>query len=617
MYKISNSYNFISSITHILQRENKINQRIYNVGKKVFSYLHRNQTASAAAIWSYLFIEVGVVASQMMTSEDSISDLNSCQKVLCAHWDRDIETRNQFSSTVQFRCDSSSGIENSLLPYIFSTCMVDLCGYMKKIGKKFYSCMLHEADLYTNSNISDWNATEHGEFTFELWNRLCPKKKFRHTDILKEAAYMNDCLIKLCNYYFFFKINLDKHVVDWCQNNNVNNLYNVLTHLTRLVHESHKKSEDADKWMKTNVIATLVAAISGVVVGIVSVIGTIATCRASMFASNVAQNMPSLSAGLKDMVSAAAETARVILEVSSLPGDAIIPPEALSTLSEITESLSYYSAENFPIEDLQLNVIESEMEVIDESLKGSISEIELGHAHRIAGGGIVAGLGTYGIGMLAVGSAKALEPVGKTVVKTTNIIPTAVTVKPEALLGRVVETITKASAAFTTYTEQQPSSYRQPIDVNRLQQIIQEYSHHYIVEPSEVWNIIQRQASQLKHSLQDWHNGFCYYEFPHSLFCKLPSSNKFSVVNIPLPELREAFSENVLGLCYFFKKELWCNWSKFFDIMATTRSMSRDENSCPWDHLLLTIKEVIDGMHKIDVNGGTSGCYNETVMIKV
>lgn len=629
MIKISNLHSRNTETllnTDSSTRKNTINHKIYNVGRRIFGYLYQNQTAFAAALWSYWFIEVGMVAAQITFGEEYVDNIDSCQKIICEHWNTDIENRSQFSPVVEYRCSST---HNDIFPsYSFRACMNDLCNYMNNIRKEFYPCIaiFNQNNMESDFNISHESIPYSNKFTAELWNQLCPKKEGGHSNLKEENAYINQCMKKLCDHYVVFKINLplDKATVEWCQNININRLFKSLANLTEIINEAQKKAEVNEDWMKANVIASIVGALTGVTISAFTLAGTIITYRAtsvaseaSIHASNAIKDMPTLLSGLRQVTNSAVHVTKAVVEISTLTSSEIIPIETINVLSQISDSLSYYSSfsvENLPALTPEINIVAPD----GESFPSSISEsrvLSLGEESISSGiegfigapmprmpplsiGTALVGGGGIGMGTgIIVGSG--LQSVIKDTVQSSGIMSSAET-----------------STGSTMYTEQVPHSFfTNQININYVNRMIQDYLNDYMVSFSQGSDILLKQVFRLKNSLQYWQNAFCFYKFPDNLACRLPKPNQF-LIHIPLENLQTMFSKELMGLCYLFQDQLWCNWAKFLDIVSVGGSVSTDQVNCAWDQLFIKIKEIVDGLYEIQLKGGESGCYNKTITIR-
>lgn len=607
MLKISSSWLSDSSTrSSIYSLPDKIAQRIYKIGKKVFHYLYWKRYAFAVSLWSYLFIEVGIVACQSAFGEEYVKDINSCEKVLCNHWNSHIEHRNAFPPLVQSRCDSSNSITDSLPLYSFNTCMNDLCEYMKNMGKHVYACAANfdQSNTDRSSGASSQGIFYSNEFTYQIWNRLCPKRETKDLTINQQAAYINECLNKLCADSVILNNKLDNTLIDWCQNININKLSKLLSNLTQLVYDAKKRSENSDNWTQINVISTLIASLTGIVLTVVTIAGTMATLRAAAAsipaitgASTLSQSISSLTLRSHDLINTASQTVNTIIDVSQIAGNEIIPMESLNVLSQLSDSLSYYSTqsvENLPIENPEINVGLYDESVAFDGIKEKILDPKLqylGTGIAAAGSGFVGTSDTKDTATMLVQKEKAIDIIN-------NIL------RSTGVMDKIPET-----TESTTYTEE--------IDSTHFKSVFQDYLDDYMVNYIKVSDIIFKQASRLKNSLQSWQNAFCFFNFPNHLSCRLPNPNYPPVISIPTEQLHNMFSEDPIGLCYLFQNQLWCNWNKFLDIVSFTRSMAMNPLTCYWDQLSLKIKEIAEGIYQIGFRGGTGSCYNETAIIKI
>lgn len=200
----------INSFTH------RINQKISILGKKIFSYLYRNKRAFVAGLWSYLVIEAGMVACQMTLGDKYINDINSCQKLLCDQWSTYNGTLHVFPHNIASHCNSSRNSKN-FITYSFEACMNDLCEYMNSVGERIYECMAIFTQNSTEKNFDNPSkgSPYSSKLVHQLWEHVCPKKQFQKQNINEEAAYLNDCLEKLCEQSVQLNIKLDGTVINW------------------------------------------------------------------------------------------------------------------------------------------------------------------------------------------------------------------------------------------------------------------------------------------------------------------------------------------------------------------------------------------------------------------
>lgn len=245
MFNITNLPLFLGNISRNLNKlinENEFPQKINKTVRNIFSYIHRNQNAVRVSIWSYVLIEASVFASEVISSANSY-DLDTCQDMVCNLWRDNIENRDFFSNTVEFRCNLSNP---NYHPYYFlKNCMIDLCNYTKSI----------ELDREECSNFSE----ESNELfsTTELWNSICHKKVFRHNDIVKETTFINGCIKNLCNYINIFDIELDKNLYDLCRNINPQKINELLLKISKINHKLKIKTHEYNSWTSINTIISI------------------------------------------------------------------------------------------------------------------------------------------------------------------------------------------------------------------------------------------------------------------------------------------------------------------------------------------------------------------------
>lgn len=456
--------------------------------------------------------------------------------------------------------------------------------------------------------VSEESTEIKSNFTLELWNKFCPKKKFRQKDKLKELAYLNKCIKKICKHSAIYKVDLNKTIMNWCNTANVNKLYKLLKRITKIIDESQKKNPD--EWTQANIIGTLVTAVSAIVVGVTSIIGTIITCKAAKAASSMARTIPSLTSGLQTIVSGTAETTRAILEATGTGAAEVIPMETLNILSQVSEtishSLSYHSIEDIPLES---GVVDSEIsnvgaESIDTNLQ-SLGE-NIAPEGEVVGEAVVNSLGSI-VGSAGSGIAGSLG----------SVVGGSIT-----HVGSIASFILE-SIGISVLSKPGEVDFSNKIEENNAVTNIdykmkQKYLDDFVSNTTEKSNITNMEVLHLKHSLLNWNNSFCFFDSPN-LACRLrsPRHSMEKMILIPLENLRKMFSENLPGLCYSFWQELWCNWSKFFDILSIERNMTQYNDSCPWDQFFLSVEESSNNLYQIASSLRENGCYNETVMIRV
>ena len=584
----------INSFTH------RINQKISILGKKIFSYLYRNKHAFVAGLWSYLVIEAGMVACQMTLGDKYINDINSCQKLLCDQWSTYNGTLHVFPHNIASHCNSSSNSKN-FITYSFEACMNDLCEYMNSVGERIYECMAIFTQNSTEKNFDNPSkgSPYSSKLVHQLWEHVCPKKQFQKQNINEEAAYLNDCLEKLCEQSVQLNIKLDGTVINWCQNINVNKLHRALSNLTKIVYDSKQQAKDSETWIKANVIASLIASLTAIVASIATILTTLAAIKTPTAL---------LSVNLNNLVNSASQTADTVVQMSHLAGDEIIPQETLNTISELTDSLSYHSARS--MEDLtmdlpQINIIPSEEDLLN-NVKLEILGVKP-ESILAAGGSLLASVGIIGFEQRDKGGIVINDEAIAEIPKTTHFI------------SKIIRSTLSMNGVSSTEnphisTEKITSFSEQEITIN---DIFQQYLDDYIVNYFNVRDIISRQVSRLKDSLESWQNALCFYSFPNHIACQFPLPNSNSLLGIPIEKLKDMFSEDPIGLCYIFQEQLWCNWYKFLDIVSYTRSISINFFNCYSDQFFLSGKKLTENLYQIRFQGEFNNCYNETTLIRI
>lgn len=568
MVTISRSYANHCKIpinSHSSVKKNEIKQKVYNIATRFFRYILQNQHAIGIALWSYVSIEVGMAMSTLIPSE-IVYDLESCENLVCQQWNKSIEDRNNFSSSIEFRCNSS--LPNYQPFFFLENCLNDLCEYITTSGKNLNLC----TDLF-HQNSTNFNYEESG-MTPELWNALCPKVHLRHLHPLKEIRSKYSCIENICNYYSIFNPVLDSTFIKFCENKNLEKLGKLVDRMQKLVHSLEKKIEEDDNWTRVSVVA-------GAIGGLIGIVGSIFSIALSVVAykgQSMNANIRPIVIGLKNMVSPVTETiSAVTAETSLLTGSSVDPISNL--LGEVQELMQDVS------------------EVISHLGYGSAAPAVTGIV-----GSALSGIGVAKVSGRSKGVAlgEEIKAVGSKVVSTTaseilNTIRTS-----NGLTDRLkFKSIALQGQTFLLSN----NSYQDGI--------LQEYLNDFIFGPFKDSELTQVQGSRLKSSLEGWDKAYCYYQRPNILFCRFPLHRHLNDSGIIVPDhyMSIIAAKNIPGICYILLNELWCNWDKIFNIFFETENVHPQMGDCPWDQLALNIHE-----HKITAIGR---CYNQTAGMKV
>lgn len=152
--------------------------------------------------------------------------------------------------------------------------------------------------------------------------------------------------------------------------------------------------------------------------------------------------------------------------------------------------------------------------------------------------------------------------------------------------------------------------------INDTKTFIQQFVDDLMFYTVEGYDIATIQADRLRQSFQTWQNAFCYYY--NELFCRFPLVRHDDEISILIPDHHMDFivSKQLRALCYLLLDDLWCNWTKFLEILSGTNSSTSVNTKCSWDHLTLKLYQDLENVNQYEVE--TVGlCYNQTVMVKV
>lgn len=648
--KISNLQSSNSDIQfniHNFQRQKTISEKIHTKARKIFRSLLYYQNALAGAFLSYMAIQVGIAAAELTFGGELINNISNCEKILCKEWNNNTENEDLFSPIVKYRCNST--FTNVLPPYSFELCLNDLCSYVEKAGKNFSLCK----STFKSSNVKiDINISDHGfpysnPYMVAVWGQLCPNKDDEFLDLREKSNHINECLKKLCDHYAFYKINLplDNFIVEHCQITNLKNLVKTVGTLTSIIKESQEKAEGND-WTRVNLVASLTGALTGLLTSAFSLVGTIFSYRTAQSSSTAIEIIPTLSSGLRNVMQSVISTSNAVIGTSVAGvAEPIFPLETLEVISEISDSMSYYSAFSFehPATSVSpdMNIIQANRADLISSITG-VNVMDVGEEisrsnpsiHNPAQaafslssflkGAILSFGGIIGfcIGISISEIIKFIYKNKNTYSRNNNNLESLMYTATDAYkiftedVGiEDLNTVTMSvSKNLNSSLGEFDSSLIKNIDPEYFRQMVQNYLNDYMVHISKGSDIFIKQVFRLRDSLQYWQNALCVYYFPRKLACRLPNPNQLSDY-IPFDNLNNMFSENTMGLCYLLQNQLWCDWGKFLDTMHLTRNLPTDEINCSYDQIVLQIKEVMKGTYQMHLQGSKENCYNETLTI--
>lgn len=590
-------------------KKSELKHKISNIAKNIFSYLHRNQHAIRAALWSYLFIEGGMAASALITAE-VVYDLDSCQTMICQQWNNSIENRNKFTSNIGFRCNRGA---SNYEPFSFlEQCMLELCDYMKALGKDLFGC-----GHFLNTTNTDSDEQLQG-IPSRLWKALCPKVHLRHNQPMKEITAINSCIQNICNYYSEFKMEVDKSIDNFCENKNLEKLHGLVDRMKKLVHELEKKIQQEDEWTRTNAIATLVTSILSIVGSVFAIGITIVTYKVQVKAANARPLLISLS----NMLPSIAETtaairteneANTVEEAQHVDAMNAFISEAHHLVSDLSEIISH----SISYEEEGSEVIENLASEIDTGLE------ETGFA--IIGTGLGADTigvtGSVSLGEIVLGG---VDVINKNLIKTEGT-DTEIDLRPvggpsliagETIIGgSTVNFISMPRSMLKSIYTPQHTSFISSNTYSQWEEVIREYVNDFIYGPFDDLNLTQVQGDRLKNSLENWNNSFCFYQRPNYLFCRYPFDRHRNDSGILIPEhhTRLIADKNLPGICYILLSELWCNWDKIFNLFFNLNNIHPSDESCASDKFFLNTTEKFDS-YTVTAMGS---CYKQTAMLKV
>lgn len=521
--------------------ENEILQRISKIGRNVFTYLHKNQNIVRASIWSYVLIEASVLASQSISTSDSY-DLETCQNIVCNLWSDNIESRDFFSPTVEFRCNSSH--PNHYAFDFLKECMIDLCQYGKNIELSWEGC----------SNFSQ--EPEELFSTNEIWNSICPKKTFRHNNIVKKITYINSCIKTFFNYTNIFQIKLDQNLYDLYENINVEKINQILFKLSKITDKLNMKIREDHSWTNVNTIMLMA---SSTVMNTVSFFGIINTGIMHSIINNSTQELSIYlrKLDIKNMMNRILENIS-LLNTMQIEIDQQLVKEEISKIfikvQNLISELYDVFASNFSY--LEHNKIIQERPMSQDDKINFIENDD--------------------------------DKIG---VISSDVLLKAILEGPRITNIPVVELLCDSKKIIQQF-----------IDNNRLDNL-------------EGEDIIAMQVNHLKHCLQNWQKAFCYYS--NQLFCRLPEALDSNAKMLFIPhEQMNCIFPNLHRLCYFLIDGLWCNWTLLLEHFSETENFFSNNANCTWDFVTLKIQQSDMDINSYQLQA-LGSCYNQTSFFRV
>lgn len=569
-----------------LVRKTGITEQICDVVKGIFNYCNRHQNALQAFTWYCLFIEAG-----SLTFETTHDNLDTCQDLVCHLWNTTNETRHLFSPHIEFRCNPSN--PNYQPFYFVKECLSKLCEYAKQVNLNFAACVSY------NNSVSKEDSKPSLDLTYELWDKLCPKKHFRHPNLIKEATYINSCIASLCNYLNTFEVTVESELSDMCKHANTLKLNELLDRLSKLIHNSEKKLEEDDGWTRANTVTSIIASVATIAVSTIATITTVITYRLTRPTNVVPTDTPSVINGLRGIMRGVFETTRALGNIELRTGHLATENIAMNNLISEVRSL-----------------VSEVTEVVEHSFSYNTGNMEIesqAGAQIVTGafGGVGLGAGIIGTG--GTGGTRGSE-ISRTFLetgKTFQVIRNISDFGQESTLPQFTDQINsvlldKINSSFPYHQN----------SINDTKTFIQQFVDDLMFYTVEGYDIATIQADRLRQSFQTWQNAFCYYY--KELFCRFPLVRHNDETSILIPDHHMDFiiSKQLRALCYLLLDDLWCNWTKFLEILSVTNSYSPVDTKCSWDRLTLKLYQDLQNVNQYEVT--TIGlCYNQTLLVKV
>lgn len=349
---ISKVYGSNNDVTYITT-QNKVKDRIYNVGKNAFHYLVKNKYALTLSFWSYFLIESGVTATQAIFGETFVYNVDTCREVLCAYSSNYTNYTNAYGTHIpnyEITCNPSIA---KIPHYTFLDCLDDLCRYTSSIGENFYACL---GSFIERSIISEpyLNSTH---LTFQLWNRVCPKRHFSHISSLNQLSYLNKCIKKMCKINETIPIEgFDKEMLTLCKENPLDNLHFILHEIKKSVNTLKESIESTDSLTRTSIITGIASSLTSIVAGVATAAGLITAHRATQ--ETMEGMVPSLADGLRTIARSTAQATLAIVSGSASQVEEFIAEESIDILNQLGTFLreSIESMESLPIEIIETTV---------------------------------------------------------------------------------------------------------------------------------------------------------------------------------------------------------------------------------------------------------------------
>lgn len=588
---LKQAYSFLSDSLSMNYIQPKVSQAV----KKIFRYLVQNQQAIAIAISSYACIEAGRVIAASL-NPISIDQLESCQSMFCEHWDTTNKNSPNPDSFLEFRCNSThsnyhpfSSIEN---------CIKDLCDYMKANKKNLAEC----SQIPYPRNITFEN--EDIVLESKIWKALCPKLHLRHSNPSKKLKAIHSCIQNLCNYFNTFSEGVSPLILKFCKSSNQHNLNHLLHKLTRAIDEIENKLKENDFWTRTSSIASAVGGVLGIVSSLVALGITILTYKVQVRNADI--NPVILN--LKNIIPSITETNTLLrIENAQNTVENRRHTEALDTLlsevqgltvevSEIFEHVVNYREEAEELPNSEENPAGELMGGVIKPLLGTFGPIKLPLDmeinHKVE---VIRKEGTETLKKLGV---KILEPS----LLDPNRIEEGMTQDSFTLGKRIFKSVVLPGQTFSV-----PESLR-------MNSIIQPYLDDYISGNWTDYTLTKIQANRLNGTFENWDRAFCTYNYPDILFCRYPNNNDTTPGTLLPTHYTNAIAQhNLPGICYILLGDLWCNWTKIFQIFSQTISnyVTPSYFDCPWDLFPLRI----ESQDSLQVSAA-GNCFNRSAIFE-
>lgn len=369
--------------------ENRVTQKVSQVGKNIFSYFSRNQHALQLAVWSCLFIKV----STFMFDDDTHAsgmNLDTCQNIVCDIWSRHprmsqiTSPSHNFPSIVNSRCNTSY---DSYTPYYFlSSCLDDLCNYMQKALIPFSLCKDYIAQNLT-LNIAN------PKHVFSVIEKICPWDNIKNKDILNQGVHLSICLKQICDYFIHFYAEAENEILKrLCQNPYIESINSISTKLSEIADEGNKKLQENDSWGKNTGATVVIVGMAVTGVSILACWNAGLIIQLKDIGSSTSTSLYSFQQTVGNMLQGASNTLSNVNNIetssSNVPGE-VLPNTELGNMGRqvkdlinnaqelIENSFSYPEEGLIPDEDLQssfLNTEREELQPVETMVTNEISE---------------------------------------------------------------------------------------------------------------------------------------------------------------------------------------------------------------------------------------------------